>query len=30
MFQALAVYNFNSLGYALIRKEAQAKASVAS
>ncbi len=27
MFQALAVYNFNSLGYALIRKEAQQKAS---
>ena len=30
MFQALAVYNFNSLGYALIRKEARAKANVAS
>src|SRR6266480_613187 len=27
MFQALAVYNFNSLGYALIRKDAQQKAS---
>ncbi len=27
MFQALAVYNFNSLGYALIRKEAQKKAA---
>jgi hypothetical protein len=27
MFRALAVYNFNSLGYALIRKEAQQKAS---
>lgn len=27
IFQELAVYNFNSLGYALIRKEAQQKAS---
>ena len=27
IFQALAIYNFNSLGYALIRKEAQAKAA---
>ena len=27
IFQALAIYNFNSLGYALIRKEAQEKAS---
>jgi hypothetical protein len=27
MFQALAVYNFNSLGYALIRKDAQTKAA---
>jgi len=25
MFQALAVYNFNSLGYALIRKDAAAE-----
>jgi hypothetical protein len=23
MFRELAIYNFNSLGYALIRKEAQ-------
>lgn len=30
IFKALAVYNFNALGYALIRKEAQAKAAVAS
>jgi hypothetical protein len=27
LFRDLAVYNFNSLGYALIRKEAQQKAS---
>jgi Flp pilus assembly protein TadD len=27
IFQALAIYNFNSLGYALIRKDAQQKAS---
>lgn len=27
MFKALAIYNFNSLGYALIRKDAQQKAS---
>jgi hypothetical protein len=27
LFKALAVYNFNSLGYALIRKDAQAKAA---
>jgi Flp pilus assembly protein TadD len=27
IFQALAIYNFNSLGYALIRKEAQQKAA---
>lgn len=27
IFQALSIYNFNSLGYALIRKEAQEKAA---
>ncbi len=27
IFQALAIYNFNSLGYALIRKDAQQRAS---
>ncbi len=27
LYKALAIYNFNSLGYALIRKEAQQKAS---
>ena len=30
IFKALSVYNFNALGYALIRKDAVAKAAVAS